>query len=215
MLVELKYIEVEIEVEEILSQALRDGDLSVRETLSLCEDEIGMQDMLEELSPDGDDIQEYCDTKNIELEVSFEDMVRSLKTNLNQEQRASLLWFIIGMNDDEVQEEIKKIVTVEIVIPRLNDLIQVKRNIIPYRVYIDDYYFCVIDDTEINIRGYDDNGTKSYHLWMYKNKDDDEIADTMFDSYSELQEQMMKIIKGNIIFPSAESLFKISTGEKR
>ena len=123
MLVELKYVEVEIEPEEILSQALRDGDLSVKDALSLCEDEVDMQDILEDLSPDGDDLQQYCNTKNIELEVDFEDMVRSLK-NLTQEQRASLLWFIIGIAD----EDIKHLVTVELVIPKLNDLIKGKKD---------------------------------------------------------------------------------------
>lgn len=123
MLVELKYVEIEIEPEEVLSQALRGGDLSVRDTLSLCQDEIGMQDILEELEPDGDDIQEYCNKKRIELEYDFEDIVRSLKS-LSQEQRASLLWFIIGIND----EDIKKLVTVELVIPKMNELINVKRS---------------------------------------------------------------------------------------
>ena len=123
MLVELKYVEVEIEPEEVLSQALRDGYLSVRDTLSLCEDEVGMHDILEELEPDGEDIQRYCDAKRIELEYNFEDIVKSLKS-LTQEQRASLLWFIIGIND----EDIKKLVTVELLIPKMNELIRVKSN---------------------------------------------------------------------------------------
>ena len=80
---------------------------------------------------------------------------------------------------------------------------------------MDDYYFCVIDDTEINIRGYSEDNKKSFHLWMYNNKNDDELVDAMFTSYSELQEAMMEIIKGNITFPSVESLLKISTGERR
>lgn len=122
MLVELKYVEIEIEPEEILSQALRDGDLSVRDTLSLCEDEASMQDILEELEPDGDDILRYCDAKNIELTYDFEAIVKSLK-DLTQEQRASLLWFIIGIND----EEIRHVVTTQIVIPKMNELIRVKK----------------------------------------------------------------------------------------
>ena len=121
MLVELRSVEVYVEPDEILSQALRDGDISVRDALSLCQDEAGMQDMLEELEPDGDDIQEYCDKKRIALEYDFEGIVKSLKS-LSQEQRASLLWFIIGIND----EDIKKLVTVELLIPKMNELIQVK-----------------------------------------------------------------------------------------
>jgi len=41
----------------------------------------------------------------------------------SQEQRASLLWFIIGIND----EDIKKLVTVELLIPKMNELIQVEK----------------------------------------------------------------------------------------
>ena len=48
-------------------------------------------------------------------------MAKNLK-GLSQEERAQLLWFIIGIND----EEIKHLVTVELVIPKLNDLIRVK-----------------------------------------------------------------------------------------
>jgi len=126
MLVELRYVEVEIEPEEILTQALQERDIGIRDVLCILEDEAGMQDMLEELSPDGDDLQQYCNTKNIELEIDFEDMVRNLK-NLTQEQRASLLWFIIGIND----EELKHVINVELVIPHLNELIKVKKNINP------------------------------------------------------------------------------------
>lgn len=210
MLVELRDVEVEIEPEEILSQALRDGDLSVRDTLSLCQDEVGMQDMLEELEPDGDDIQTYCNTKDIELECDFEAIVKSLK-DLSKEQRASLLWFIIGINDSEI----KHLVTMELVIPKLNELVGIYRNINPVWDFMDDYYFCVIDDTEVNIRGYSDKGEKSFHLWMYNNKKDDEVVDTMYSSYSELQEEMMRVVKGNITFPAVESLLKITRGVRQ
>jgi len=77
---------------------------------------------------------------------------------------------------------------------------------------MDDYYFCVIDDIEINIRGYSEN---SFHLWMYNNKHDDEVADTMFTSYSELQDTMIQIFKGDITFPSVESLLKITMRGKK
>ena len=208
MLVELKYVEVEIEPEEILSKAISEGDLSVRDVISICEEEADAQEILQEI--DDEDIQQYCNEKNIEIEYDFEMIAKSLKY-LEQKERASLLWLIIGIND----EEIKHLVTVELVIPKLNDLINVKRNINPVWDYMDDYYFCVIDDTEINIRGYDDDGNKSYHLWMYKNKNDEELADAMFTSYSELQEAMMEIIKGDITFPSIESLLKITMRGKK
>ena len=208
MLVELKYVEVEIEPDDILIRALSNGDLSISDAVSICEEEAGTQEVLDSI--DDEDIQKYCNDKELELECNFESMAKNLK-GLSQEERAQLLWFIIGINDSEI----KKVVTVELVIPKLNELINVKRSINPVWDFMDDYYFCVIDDTEVNIRGYNDNGEKSFHLFMYNNKKDDEVVDAMYSSYSELQEVMMKIIKGNITFPSVESLLKITKREMR
>jgi len=207
MLVELRDVEVYVEPDDILSKALSDGDLSISDAISICEEEAGASEVLDSI--DDEDIQKYCNDKELEIECDFEMMAKNLK-GLSQEQRASLLWLIIGINDSEI----KKVVTVELVIPKLNNLIQVKRSINPVWDYMDDYYFCVIDDTEVNIRGYSEDNKKSFHLWMYNNKNDDELVDAMFTSYSELQEAMMKIIKGNITFPSVESLLKISTGAR-
>ena len=123
MLVELKYVEVEIEIEEVFSQAIRDGDLSIRDAVSICEDESDAEEILNLISDE--DIQQYCDTKGIELECDFEMMTKNLK-GLSTEERASLLWHLLGINNEETQEKIKKMVTVEIVIPKLNDLINLK-----------------------------------------------------------------------------------------
>jgi len=121
MLVTLKYVEVEIEADEILFQALRDGDLSVDDAVRICEEEAGTQEVLDSI--DDEDIKIYCDTKGIELEVGFENMARNLK-GLSQEERSKLLWFIIGIND----EDIKHLVTVELVIPRLDELVNIKKS---------------------------------------------------------------------------------------
>ena len=123
MLVELKYVEIEIEIDEILSQALRERDMSIRDAVSICEDESDAEEILDLISDE--DIQRYCNTKGIELECDFEMMTKNLKW-LSAEERASLLWHLLGINNEETQEEIKKMVTVEIVIPRLNDLINLK-----------------------------------------------------------------------------------------
>jgi len=121
MLVELKYVEVEIEADEILFQALRDGGLSVDDAVRICEEEAGTQEVLDSI--DDEDIKNYCDTKGIEIKYDFEMIASSLK-HLSQEERASLLWFIIGIND----EEIKHLVTVELVIPKLNELVNIKKS---------------------------------------------------------------------------------------
>ena len=119
MLVELKYVEVEIEAEEIIQKALSEGNISVRDIVGMCEEEEGAKEVLAAI--DDEDIQKYCDTQGIEIEYSFEMMVKSLE-NLKKEERASLLWLIIGIDD----EAIKNLVTVELVIPKLNNLINVK-----------------------------------------------------------------------------------------
>jgi len=118
MLVELKYVEVEIEPDDILIRALSNGDLSISDAVSICEEEAGSQEVLDSI--DDEDIQKYCNDKELELECDFEMMARNLK-GLSQEERASLLWIIIGIND----EEIRHVITRELVIPKLNSLINV------------------------------------------------------------------------------------------
>ena len=125
MLVELKYVEIDIEIEEVFGQAIRDGDLTIGDAVSICEDESDAEEILDLISDE--DIQQYCDTKGIELECDFEMMTKNLK-GLSTEERASLLWHLLGINNEDTQEEIKKVITVEIVIPKLNDLINLKRN---------------------------------------------------------------------------------------
>ena len=127
MLIELRDVEVYVEPDDILSKAISEGDLSVRDVISICEEEADAQEILQEI--DDEDIQQYCNEKNIEIEYDFEMIAKSLKY-LEQKERASLLWLIIGIND----EEIKHLVTMELVIPKLNELINVKRNINPYGI---------------------------------------------------------------------------------
>ena len=119
MLIELKDVEVYVEPDDILYKALQNGDLTIRDAVSICEDEASAEEILKNI--DDEDIQKYCDEKSIQIEYDFEMIVNSLKY-LSPEQRASLLWFIIGIND----EEIKHVINVELIIPHLNNLIQVK-----------------------------------------------------------------------------------------
>ena len=123
MYVELKYVEVEIEIEEVLGQAMSSGDLTVRDVINICEEESDAEEILEIINDE--DIQQYCEIKGIKQECDLEMMTKSLK-GLNVEERASLLWHLLGINNEETQEEIRKVVTVEIVIPKLNDLINLK-----------------------------------------------------------------------------------------
>ena len=120
MLVELRDVEVYVEPDDILSKALSNGDLSISDAICICEEEAGAQEILDSI--DDEDIQKYCNDKELELECDFESMAKSLK-GLSQKERASLLWMIIGINDDEIRH----VITTELVIPKLNNLINVAK----------------------------------------------------------------------------------------
>ena len=106
MLVTLRDVEVYVEPEEIIFQSLSDGDIPVRDIVAMCQEEAGTEEVL----------------KSIELECDLNMIIKNIRI-LSKEERASLLWELMGVDD----EEIKKSVTVEIVIPKLNDLIRVTR----------------------------------------------------------------------------------------
>lgn len=207
MLIELKYVEVEIEIEEVFEKALSDMDLSIRDAINICESVSSAEEILDYI--DNKDIQNYCEKQEIELECSFEMIVKNLKT-LSKEQRASLFWFIIGIND----EEIKKLVTVELIVPKMNELINIKQKnkvINPIWDSRDDYSFATEEDIEINIRAYNEG---NYHLWIYNNKLDDECVDSMYVSISDLQEKINEVLGAKVTLPKIEDLLKVTRGEK-
>ena len=207
MLVELKYVEVEIEIEEVFEKALSDMDLSLRDAVNICESVSSAEEILDYI--DNRDIQTYCEEHEIELECSFEMMVKNLKT-LSQEQRASLFWFIIGIND----EDIKKLVTVELVIPKMNELINIKQKVdVLHPVWdaSDDYYGCIENNIEINVRAYSES---SLHLWMYDNQEDSELVDSMYKNISDLQIELNEILGAKVTLPKLEDLLKVTKGYK-
>lgn len=206
MLVELKYVEVEIEIEEVFEKALSDMDLSMRDAINICESVSSAEEILDYI--DNRDIQDYCKKQEIELECSFEMMVKNLKT-LSQEQRASLFWFIISIND----EEIKKLVTVELIVPKMNELINIKQKnkvINPIWDSRDDYSFATEGDIEINVRAYSES---SLHLWMYNNELDDECVDSMYKNISDLQKKLNEEVGAEVTLPKIEDLLKATRGE--
>ena len=119
MLIELRDVEVYVEPDDILYKALSNAELSVEDVINIIENEADAEEILKNI--DDEDIQQYCKDKSIEIEYDFEMIANSLK-HLSQEERAKLLWFIIGIND----EEIKHLVTLELVIPKLNELVNIK-----------------------------------------------------------------------------------------
>jgi len=119
MLIELRDVEVYVEPDDILYKALSNAELSVEDVINIIENEADAEEILKNI--DDEDIQQYCKDKSIEIEYDFEMIANSLK-HLSQEERAKLLWFIIGIND----EEIKHLVTLELVIPKLDELVNIK-----------------------------------------------------------------------------------------
>ena len=207
MLIELRDVEVYVEPDDILSQALSNGNLSISDVINICEEEADAEEILQNI--DDEDIQQYCNKYSIKVKCDFEMMANSLK-HLSQEERASLLWFIIGIND----EEIKKVVTVELVIPKLNDLINVKQKVDvlnPVWDARDDYFACVENNIEINVRAYSES---SLHLWLYNNGTDSELADSMYKNILDLQKELNEILGAKVTLPKLEDLLKVTKGEK-
>ena len=93
MLVELRDVEVYIEPEEILTKALEEGDLSADTVVHECIINDGVEAVLDAI--DNEEIAEYCKRLGlIDDLLDFEKIVSSV-TELNQIQKAQLIWLIL------------------------------------------------------------------------------------------------------------------------
>jgi len=72
--------------------------------------------------------------------------------------------------------------------------------------HIDDYYFTVINNIELNIRAYDNN---SIHLWAYCHDNNLEMIDDTFQSLQEIHLVLNKNLKYKITLPKLEDLLQI------
>ncbi len=120
----LNDVEVYINPEDTLIQIIRE-ELSVDDVLSHLVDESSTSEILENI--DEDYIVEYCQKKEL-ITYEFEDAVESLK-DFTLEQKRTLIWLLIGMDDSITQAEIKRVIEVEIVLPKISNLISLKENI--------------------------------------------------------------------------------------
>lgn len=93
MLVELRDVEVHVEPEEILNQALQEGDVTVGTAIYLCIAEEGAESVLDAI--DNDDIRTYCSSRNIcNNHNDFESMAKAAK-ELSQTNKAQLVWILL------------------------------------------------------------------------------------------------------------------------
>ena len=93
MLVELRDVEVHVEPEEILTQALRDGDLYLSHAITLCIEEEDADAVLEAV--ENKDIRDYCDKHSIYRDkVDFEFLMNAIQV-LSEQQKADLVWKLL------------------------------------------------------------------------------------------------------------------------
>ena len=120
MVVELNAVEAYIEPSDILYQALRESELTTRDVMSICESEVGTNNLLEYFADS--DIQNYIEENDLEIRCNFKSLKKSIQ-DLTPNQRAEILWLLLEIEDEEIAHTIKTNIT----IPRMRDLISVKQ----------------------------------------------------------------------------------------
>jgi len=120
MVVELNAVEAYIEPSDILYQALRESELTTRDVMSICESEVGTNNLLEYFADS--DIQNYIEENDLEIRCNFKSLKKSIQ-DLTPNQRAEILWSLLEIEDEEIAHTIKTNIT----IPRMRDLISVKQ----------------------------------------------------------------------------------------
>ena len=93
MLVELKDVEVFIEPQEILQQALQDYDLSITDAVNICIEESSEDTVLEAI--ENDVIKQYCYDKDINIELKYFDQISEAVKEFSSTEKAMLLWQLL------------------------------------------------------------------------------------------------------------------------
>ena len=93
MLVELKQVEVYIEPQEILQQALQDYDLSITDVVDICIEESSEDTVLEAI--ENDVIKQYCYDKDINIELKYFDQISEAVKEFSSTEKAMLLWQLL------------------------------------------------------------------------------------------------------------------------
>ena len=93
MLVELRDVEVFIEPNEILTQALEEGDIQIDRVIQDCMTEEGVEAVLDAVG--NDDIRDYVEKYSLDIEVDVYDQVARAVKEFSQPQKAQLLWQLL------------------------------------------------------------------------------------------------------------------------
>ena len=93
MLIELRDVEVHIEPETVLTQALQEGDISIDTIIRECISEDGADAVLD--SVDNSDIESYSKRYGLADELpNLDEIVLGLR-ELDQTDKAKLLWLLL------------------------------------------------------------------------------------------------------------------------
>ena len=95
MLVELQQVEVFIEPNDILTQALEEGDISIDRVISECITEEGAEAVLDAI--DNYDIKDYVEKYELhsDVEIDMYAQVLEIIQKLSQTDKAKLLWQLL------------------------------------------------------------------------------------------------------------------------
>ncbi len=98
MLVEIREVEVHIQPETILTQALQEGDLTVDRVIQECIAEDGLESVLD--SVDNNDIMNYITEYDLDIELNAYEQITRALVELNQSQKAQLLWHLLKCEEN-------------------------------------------------------------------------------------------------------------------
>ena len=93
MLVELKDVEVFIEPNDVLTQALEEGDISIDHVIRECITEEGVESVLDAV--DNEDIKNYVQRYDLDIEIDGYDQVERAVKEFSQPKKAQLLWQLL------------------------------------------------------------------------------------------------------------------------
>ena len=93
MLVELRDVEVHIEPELILTQALNDGEITIDTVIRECISEGGDECVLDAI--DNDDILKYVKEYDLDIEIDMYDRVLRAIAEFSDTDKARLLWQLL------------------------------------------------------------------------------------------------------------------------
>ncbi len=93
MLIELRDVEVHIEPEVVLVQAIEEGDITTDTLIRECISQEGAESVLDAV--DNDDIHNYVEKYDLDIEIDVYDQVARAVKEFSQSQKAQLLWQLL------------------------------------------------------------------------------------------------------------------------